>query len=376
MPVTGAPKKSKIGIVILTSLLAGAAMVGLQLYTPRSVAEVEATPLNQFVAHVVLYLGMAFVGAIVLGILAGIAGTIAKKSFSQVLGSTYALSIIPLVLGLCGWDYLAGRNTIKEDGKSQTYAVAYESQWNKFYEEEIKTRLGAPRVTRQQANDMMDGLKDDLNKLNEAMIGEDGLPQKADVTFETKTPTNEAEKMRAAIQGYFKDMVAQQNNYLEELNKAGLEVLLSADRISKKDGFEESYKMLADIRLVVKRNKDKAHQLIVGMPERIDQMDVAAATKASMKMGFNKNLGNTLPMFEENWKIETDIIELFADAIDLVRETQPHWEVQNGQFMFEKDADLARFNAIMEKVNQGAARQEEIRKKSMEAAASKFDSLR
>jgi hypothetical protein len=377
MPPTSAPKKSRTAAVIVSSILATAALVGLQLYIPRSLTQVESIPLAMFVNRLSLYLAAAIVGALVLGIFTSILGLVFKKPFSRTLGTTYSLIIIPLALGICGWDYLVSRNNIKEEGTVQTFAVAYQDQWSKFYQEHLKPLTGSgPQVTKKQVNEMMDGLKDDLNKFSEAMLDENGLPKKADVNFEAKTPTNEAEKLRAFIQSFFKDMVTLQNDYLDELNQAGLETLLSAERISKKGGVEESYEILAKVRTVVEKYKNKAHQLVSDFPKRIDDMNMDASTKASMKVGFNRGLGNALPVFKENWQIETNIIDLYGELIDLVSETRSNWVVENGQFMFQKASDLDRFNAILTKVDQGVTRQNEIRSQSMQSATRNLDKFK
>ena len=58
----------------------------------------------------------------------------------------------------------------------------------------------------------------------------------------------------------------------------------------------------------------------------------------------------SLPLFREVWDLEVEAIEHMEDLVDLLEVTRLYWEPDQGLFIFERDRDLERFNAINKKI--------------------------
>ena len=120
----------------------------------------------------------------------------------------------------------------------------------------------------------------------------------------------------------------------------------------------------------------KASKLLTNFPERIKNYEFEFADDRQMFESYKKGMAKALPLFREVWDLEEASVEHMEDIIDLLEETRRFWESDQGVFMFERDRDLERVNAIMGKITACVDRQTEIREKTLKSVTDKIGGLK
>ena len=229
----------------------------------------------------------------------------------------------------------------------------------------------------QSARNTISGLEDDIQSMISESVGPDGLPRKTDLRFDSDTPaTDDMGRLRELMQSFFNDMIELQNNYLQALEDDGIDTLLDANRVSRDTDFTESRRTLVRVKRTVADTRSKAGRILADFPERMKDYEFSATSDKKMLEGYQKGLKDALPLFREMWDLEVEAVEHMEDLIDHLEVTRIYWEPDQGMFMFERDRDLERFNAIMGKITKCVDRQTEIREKSLKSATDKIGNLK
>lgn len=318
---------------------------------------------------------VAGIPTLLLAILFGSIAMLANRSFNRVAGLVYSLLLLPLILFTYFGDHLMGGEQVgKINALVQNKTASMEGVFVDAYE--ILNRAlkngSANRAAEQAA---LSGIKEDTEKVLASMLDENGMPKQTNLQFPTTKPTNDAERLRLFMQTFFSDMANLQNDYLKELETAGIGTLLAADRVTKDTDFSESSATLAKIRKIVQVYKAKSDSLISGMPERIRNSEFASRTKAELQKGYDEGLARSRPLFKENWNIEESLIEVMAKLLEHLHTTRDQWILQNEQLVFHDQAGADRYNELMQEIDRGVQRQTEIRQQSAKETMEKINKL-
>lgn len=239
-------------------------------------------------------------------------------------------------------------------------------------------RNSAASIEKQEAaKDVLGQMQEDMRSAWTTLRDSNGKGQapSLDRSPSTASTGSEYEQIRALMQAFYQDLITLQNEYVQELNAAGINELLKPDRISTDRDFIESQRMLGTIREVVQRYKKRAEDEMARFPERINNASFSSSIKDSMLSGFQRGQANASTKFREVWKLEISIVERAAEMLGHLRNTKGLWTVQNGMFIFDRNADLNKFNQIMQQMNDDLNRQTELRDQSQRESEAVFENL-
>jgi len=223
----------------------------------------------------------------------------------------------------------------------------------------------SPKAEAQDANSLVTGLESDFKSLNSAITEKNGTPSQTTLRFNATKPTiTDGEKVRELIQSFFNDLIGIQNDYIAEIDRSRIKSLLTPARVAADVDFIESRQMLDKARNLVSDYKDRVYRQMVSFPNRINASTLDAAAKVSALNGYKEGLNSALLLFRENWEIEESSLNLMSELFDHLEATRGLWVSKNGQILFQREPDLARFSQILGTINQGVQRQAKIRENS------------
>lgn len=210
------------------------------------------------------------------------------------------------------------------------------------------------------------------------MNSPDGLPQQAQVTFEDsdKGGGTELDKMRRLMQGFYQDLAAFQNEYLQALDRARINVLLHPPRLLGDTDFSESYAILAKVRRTVKEFRKRNEDMMVDFPRKLKAANFSPSVTADAVKQYEVGVAKSMPAMHENWDIEEKSVDLMSSLIEHFDARRGHWMVEEGKFFFEETADLERFNSLLAQINAGVQRQMEIKEQAQQKTGKTLDDLK
>lgn len=375
-PRVAAPSASRtwlwIGLAVLLAVMLTAAQI-LMAAQPTA-AGADSPEMASFLARTLSTLAIVGVPALLLAAVGVSLGLLTNPPVSRLTGLVFSILLLPLTVYVLFGDSLTGARQVQNLIRLvETKADAMPRDLARLF-----TRSSRPSSTptRQEVSDAMAGIKADAEKAI-ANFNDDRILPAPDLQFPTiPEPANDADKLRVLMQSFFLDMAALQNDYQKDLNAVGIETLLAPERIQADAGFTQSAQMIADMRKIVQKYKARSNALINSMPERLDKTGFNASLKAWLLNGFNQGLTKSLPLLQENWNIEENLVEVMADILSHLKATWSQWSVQDdGQLIFEAQSDADKYNQLMKEMNFMIERQEEINQQSIKATREKMQQL-
>ena len=187
---------------------------------------------------------------------------------------------------------------------------------------------------------------------------------------------NDLEIVRQIQQEMIRDMTEVQTDYAAALETAGLPQLLDAERVQRDVRFTESRQLLRQLLTVVRTYRKRALTVIESIPSRFEAFEFDHASQSELRDNYTKGLAKAMPVMDEIWNLESDIILYFEEVIDHLEASRGYWRPENGAFAFDRTADLERYNEIMAKVNAASQRQADLRKNTLTDTLQKLDALK
>ncbi len=382
-PKGGQPRLPWLAAAGVFALSLGTAAI-YSLVRQKTVFETSGLTPYSFVADTWSILAPATLLALAFGVLTAIFGLLGKRSFAPLAAGAFACFLLPLL----GYQIY---QQAQENGRSVQASALQLDPTAPPEPEPSSAELMAKATnairsilpdrnsdtpSRSEVQEAMKGLVDDTQKFMDSAMKPDGSLNNFDVEFKPKAnPANQAEQLRAFIQTFYNDMASQQRDYMAELDKAGLPRLLEADRVAADKDFEESYAILYQARLVVKKHRQKTEDLIQTFPDRVKTLGFSAEIESNMRKSFDKSLLKVRPQFKESWDLEEEVVMNFRKIIHLLQASRSRWAPEDGRFMFQEQGDLDRFNSYMTAVNECAERQNAIRSANMNNVQQKLKDL-
>lgn len=305
------------------------------------------------------------------------------KIMGETLGRFLSTSIIALIISLAIAGILVAYKKRFKDSLSKCYSitiivVAFLSLLTSIIAKNSSS-LSYDREAKdaKDARNALADIEEDINTLISETRDPEGIPKKTDLRFDTnKKQTNDMQKIRVLFKAFFNDMITLQNEYIEALGNDGIDRLLNADRISKDNGFFESRRIIRDAKVTVKNTRNKASLILSDFPKRIKNYQFTDASDQQILKGYQKGLDKALPLFMEIWDLEAKTLAHYEDLIDHLEAKKQLWSADEGQFIFEREVDMNRFDLIISRVVACVDRQTEIREKSLQNATQKFKDLK
>lgn len=298
-------------------------------------------------------IGASLIALVISLLIAGVMSAF-KRPFAASLARVYAVTVVVCALLSVYGSYIGRTSLAVQQGGTAPSR------------DEVKS-----------AQEVISGLESDIKSLAAESVGPDGLPRTTALRFDSKTPaSNDMERMRELTQEFLNDMISLQNEYLAALDLAGIDKLLVPQRVADDIGFRDSYAILAKARRTVQDFRGRVDELLLDYPKKFERSAMSPDAKKSMRSGFQQGLEKSTPLIKETWDIEVASVDRMGDLIELLESRRKFWTPLNGQFTFQLDGDLQRFNAILEQINDGVKRQTEIRQKSLQGATRTISDLK
>jgi serine/threonine protein kinase len=220
-------------------------------------------------------------------------------------------------------------------------------------------------------------LEKDVKKIFEEPQGTNALPKNTPVIFNDKPEGDSQEKQLVAlVRSFNNDLLSFQKDYESALDKAGINELLDPERIESDHGFIQSRRILSKMREAVQLYRTKSINLLSDFPKKLDNYGFSDSVKKSFLKGYQEGIAKSGPLIKETWDLELVICNSSNELLNHLESSQSRWKAKDGNFIFETDEDLEKFNYIIKKVNACVQRQEEIRKKSQNATLKNFENLK
>lgn len=226
---------------------------------------------------------------------------------------------------------------------------------------------------RKAEKEVLQGMATDIEKMMGEMRDENGLPKESDYRLKTgNTATTDPERMREVFNGFINDLASLQNQYLRDLDKAGLQQLMDPDRIRKDTSFEQTRKILGDCRELANNVRAKGLEYLETFPKRLDGQNFSEKMKQEIREGYADGKKASLAKFTEMWDLELSTMDQMEAACEHLSKTREAWSAQDGQLVFNNDADLEKFNGYIKKIEENTARQTSLRDGSINEAMSEL----
>jgi hypothetical protein len=92
-------------------------------------------------------------------------------------------------------------------------------------------------------------------------------------------------------------------------------------------------------------------------PKRLDGQGFSDKIKRDILKGYEDGKRESMSKFMEMWDLELSTLDHMQSACEHLLETKDAWSSQEGQFVFNNDPDLNKFNGYMKKIEENTARQ-------------------
>lgn len=184
----------------------------------------------------------------------------------------------------------------------------------------------------------------------------------------TSGAQGDAGKMAVIVKTMLNRMLAQRRAYDQELEATGWSKVLDPVRVQADKGMDESRTIVRQARETMKKYETMTDQLFVQMRADVEKADLDDDMKQSMLIGFNKSEARSKGNAMALWKLEGQALDQVEQAVKLLGAARGHWQVEGGQFAFQRQGDLDQFNAHMTKLQEIGAQQEKIQNTAMQKA--------
>lgn len=241
---------------------------------------------------------------------------------------------------------IAGRET-PNSAKAVSFAAIYVAL--------IAASYMAANMQQRQAIAAIDLALEDMRRLS----GDDTQP--------IELPRREAVATKgdaAALELFLKDRIEAyarlRNDYLLELQAIGWERFLDPRRLANDLRLAESVTMMSQAKAIVEKYQAKSEAMVGEGRSRIAQLAISEGARRSMLAGYETGVKESAANNTLTWELERQVLREMESLIVMLGMTRKNWAVQDEQILFQRDADLARFNGHLERVNEIVQRQQEI----------------
>jgi hypothetical protein len=226
---------------------------------------------------------------------------------------------------------------------------------------------------RKAEKDVIHEMATDIEKLMGEMRDENGQPKETDFRLKTgNAAANDAERAREVLNGFLNDLASLQNQYLQDLNQAGLQGLMDPTRLRSDTTFEETRRILKDSRQVAEGVRQKGLDLMDTFPERLEGKGFSEKIKREILQGYGQGKSESVANYKQMWDLELSSLDLMQAACDHLWKTRDAWTSEGGQLAFDNDPDLEKFNGYMKKIEENTARQSTMSQDATEKAMKHF----
>ena len=193
------------------------------------------------------------------------------------------------------------------------------------------------------------------------MYDADGLPKPIEHKFaENSSNISELRPLDVFMRKLMNTEVYLYNTYLAELNSLGLNDILAFSRITSEGGLEESLGQIPALRDAVIKHRDVYMSFYLGIPALASAGDLPEAQITSIQEGFNRAFPTKKPLFDEQWRYESEAINYVEKILLTLQKAEGGWVVVDEQLQFSDTEALERYNELQTALQATIAAQEEV----------------
>lgn len=181
----------------------------------------------------------------------------------------------------------------------------------------------------------------------------------------SQVSSGETGKMEVVLKTMINRMIAQRREYELELEAIGWSKILDGQRLRGDATLAESRTILQQAKDIVAKYRSRTTELFAQLRRDIETSDLKAGNKRSMLAGFEKTADQSKAQTMELWSLEEQALAQIENTFNLLAARRGGWQIQDGQVMFHRQADLDLFNSYMSQAQAIVAKQEEIQSASL-----------
>lgn len=188
-------------------------------------------------------------------------------------------------------------------------------------------------------------------------------------------PDTEAEKIQTILRINLQAVAELQNAYRKALEATGYDTVLDPERVAKDQGLKETREILAKGKAVVAEYGAKFQEHQRSFPDKVKNTIGNPTSDPDWFEGFRDGFRNSSKQGARIWELEAAIVGKVGEAIEVLAAAEGRWQLKDGKFAFEDDADLEKFNAAIRKSMDLVAEQETIRAEAFSKGKSNLEKL-
>jgi len=182
----------------------------------------------------------------------------------------------------------------------------------------------------------------------------------------TDAGTTAAGKMSVVVKTMMNRTLAHRRGYELELDAIGWSKILDGQRLRNDSTLAESRTVIQQAKDIVSKYQSRTGELFTQVRRDIENSDLTANSKQSMLSGFDKSAQQGKAQAMELWSLEEQVLNQIESAFTLLGANRSGWQIQDGQVMFHRQADLDLFNSYMSQVQVLVAKQEKMQAASLQ----------
>lgn len=173
----------------------------------------------------------------------------------------------------------------------------------------------------------------------------------------TEPTRKDLETIKNAVVAFLEATQENEEDYNDDLANAGLRRLLTADRVAKDTDFDESRKMLVDIRAVIDRYRSES---MVPLELMIEELSAATFESVPKEEFIERVRVGLVPMqkeMERLWDLELGIFQQYEQAIKHLEATRGKWKLEGESLTFTDVKDAERYKQFFNEVDKRTQKQ-------------------
>lgn len=179
---------------------------------------------------------------------------------------------------------------------------------------------------------------------------------------------NDEQKVVAIFRIHAQELADCQNEYHVAVENAGWGRLLVAKRLAADVEMAESYKILEDVQRAITLHEAKNLELLLTPIQRLQNSGFSAEFQKLLIDDYQKGLVTSRATVVEIWRIEAQIVNNVRQLIEFLHAKQGFWSASDQEVLFSSAADLATFNAYMQKTGELYDSQTKLRQAAIDSA--------
>jgi NADH:ubiquinone oxidoreductase subunit 3 (subunit A) len=216
-------------------------------------------------------------------------------------------------------------------------------------------------------------MQDNLLSILEDTDSEDGRMTPLAPSPDASEAQGELAILEANLTEYLNQVIANNNDYITELDAIGFNNLLDADRIRSDTDLSESQFINERALAIVDKYEELNIQAAYDYRDGAIDWGISAASLESFQTSFDKRLETSLEQAKQIWELERQVVNQIDELVRFLSLSQSSWTIEDDQYAFYTDKNRDIFNSFVDQISEASAQQEAIKAESANTTREIFD---